>query len=300
MTAPVSVPTRTSDACPLCAHGTARPSWFGATRYADQQFTYVECESCHSLFCRPMPDAATVARMYGPEYQTHTNQGGGIDDPKEPEHVLDWLGRSPAGTFVDYGCGAGGLLQGAARLGWRAIGFELDPAVARNTAAQTGATVLTDFERLRTEFPADVLHMGDVLEHLTDLEHQFPQILGALKPGGILIAQGPLEANMNLFTLALRCARSVRRSRVANIAPYHVLLATAAGQHALFRRIGLEDREYVVREVSWPAPSRLGLADLSRPRRLALFGVRQLSKSASAIGPSHWGNRYFYVGRWAG
>lgn len=50
----------------------------------------------------------------------------------------------------------------------------------------------------------DVLHLGDMIEHLTDLEHQFPEILRLIKPGGYLLAQGPLEAGPNLFTSVLK------------------------------------------------------------------------------------------------
>src|SRR5437868_2811560 len=103
--------------CPLCAYPSARPSWFGATCYAGREFRYVECGGCRSLYCDPMPDEATVARMYGIEYQTMFEFDPRIEDPKEPERVLAWLQREPPGFFVDYGCGHGEMLTAAAGLG---------------------------------------------------------------------------------------------------------------------------------------------------------------------------------------
>jgi 2-polyprenyl-3-methyl-5-hydroxy-6-metoxy-1,4-benzoquinol methylase len=77
---------------------------------------------------------------------------------------------------------------------------------------------------------ADVVHVGDVIEHLTQLDTQFPEIPGLIKPGGLLLAQGPLENNASLFTFALSSARKLRPARRTEMAPYHVLLATSQGQ----------------------------------------------------------------------
>src|SRR4051794_23684337 len=107
--------------CPLCAHPAAAPSWLHSIFYAGREFRYLECVACRSLFCDPMPDGETLARMYGPEYQQAFHSGTIQDDPKEPHRTLGWLKKLGTGTFLDYGCGAGGLLTGAVELGWRAI-----------------------------------------------------------------------------------------------------------------------------------------------------------------------------------
>jgi SAM-dependent methyltransferase len=245
-----------------------------------------------------MPDAETLAHMYGPAYGSSFTPDDAIVDPKEPERVVHWLERARRGTFVDFGCGAGALLVRAARAGWEAVGVEFDDEVAKQTSARTGARVLGLAEAQSLGGPiADVLHLGDVIEHLTELDRQMPEILRLLKPGGTLLAQGPLEANANLFTCALRAARTVRPRRT-EMAPYHVLLATAVGQRQFFRRFGLDEIEFAMREVSWPAPARLGRGDWRRPRRIGLFSVRRASQALSALRPKHWGNRYYYAGRW--
>lgn len=284
--------------CPLCGHQEKRPSWLGSTSYLDQVFHYAECLSCRSLYCDPMPDDRTVAAMYGTSY------GAGCSDEKAQEEdgpqanrVTEWLSKLPVGTFVDYGCGDGRLLRKAKQLGWKAIGLELDPEVARKTAERTDTVVVADPRELRERYPADVLHLGDVIEHLTDLPHQMPEILSALKPGGLLLAQGPLEANTNLFTLALRGQRVLRGSPPASFAPYHVLLATAQGQRGFFGRLGLRELEFKVDEVAWPAPARLDRRQLTQPRAVAMFTLRRASQLLSALRPQAWGNRYFFAGR---
>jgi SAM-dependent methyltransferase len=244
-----------------------------------------------------MPDGATLALMYGTDYVLSGGPQAEDDNNKQPFRVVEWLKRTPPGVFLDYGCGAGELLVEAQKLGWTALGVELNRDVAQAVAARTGAQVVSDVTELDAVPCADVLHLGDVIEHLTGIEQQMPDILRLLKPGGLLLAQGPLEANANLFTLALKAARALRPQARTEMAPYHVLLATGEGQRTLFRRFGLAELEYSLSEVAWPAPASLPLSDLRRPRTVAMFGLRRASQAVSALRPHRWGNRYFYAGR---
>ena len=283
-------------ACPLCDEKHYRASWLGATVYNGREFPYVECLACSSLYCEPMPDEETLAHMYGPSYAMSFSPDPSIDDPKEPQRVLDWLRKTERGTFIDYGCGEGQLLQAAAETAWNAVGIEFDEEVVRRLADRTGLKVMTSATALDSEPIADVLHLGDVIEHMTNINEQMPAVLKLIKPGGLLIAQGSLEANFNIFTMGVRFSRSLRPSAKSNLAPYHVMLATKQGQEECFRRFDLTKQEFDVTEVSWPAPTRLLRSDLSRPRAVGLFALRRVSQAVSAI-QSEWGNRYFYVGR---
>lgn len=289
--------------CPLCDHQQSAPSWLGSTFYRDQEFAYLECQGCRSLYCSPMPDDETLAHMYGTDYATAVagEPGAEDEDSKDPQRVVEWLKKEKPGTFVDYGCGGGQLLVEAARLDWRSIGIEFDKEVAKRVERETGAQVVTveELDSLGHAF-ADVLHLGDVIEHMTDLERQMPEILKLIKPGGLLLAQGPLEANANLFITGLRLARNLRKAGRTEIAPYHVLLATRRGQRYFFERFGLTELEFYMSEISWPAPSRCSLSDLKRPRHAALFLLRRLSVIGSRLRPNAWGNRYFYAGRLKG
>src|SRR5262249_22281433 len=135
---------------------------------------------------------------------------------------------------------------------------------------------------------------GDVLEHLTGLPGQLRVILRLVRPGGLVVAQGPLEANACVFTWVVRGARGLRGAPTATMAPYHVVLATAAGQRRLFERSGLACLEFSVSEVDWPAPARIGARDLRDPRRVALFALRRVSRATSRVASTRFGNRYLY------
>lgn len=290
-------------ACPLCDCERARRSWLGSTAYHGREFEYVQCLGCGSLYCTPMPDAEVLAAMYGLGYGRDPGHDGQADTIRERDRVLTWLRRLSAGVFVDYGCGDGSLLLEAVKLKWQAIGVEYDDEVAKAVEARPGVRVVSDarlLELTNGRPVADVLHLGDVIEHLTDPRGQVGRLFKLLRTGGIVLARGPLEGNANLFTLVLRVVRWLRGRPRANMAPYHVLLGTVKGQRAFFRRLGLEELEWSVSEVACPAPSKLSLPELRQPRAVGLFLVRRMSQLVSSLCPNEWGNRYFYAGRLAG
>lgn len=284
--------------CPLCRSHAVRPSWLGEISYNGHLFPYLECVACKSLFCHPMPSHEMVNKIYDTAYRGALSENPAENEPGEPDRVIQWLRKQPSpGTFIDYGCREGTLLVEARRLKWQAIGVEININVARATEKRIGGRVVQPGSPRLTPHLADVLHLGDVIEHLTEIEEQMPYILGIIKPGGLLIAQGPLEANSNLFTMAIRGSRMLRRSKVIHTSPEHVILATSKGQKALFSRLGLKEIEYRLSEVAWPAPRRVPGGEEMNTRAVILYGLRRLSQLATRLRPDSWGNRYFYVGQ---
>jgi SAM-dependent methyltransferase len=237
--------------------------------------------------------------MYSIDYLNAACADAVPEPERETPRVVKWLECLPRGLFIDYGCGAGKLLAAAAGNNWKALGIEFDQAVAGETARRTGIEVWSISQAAQAELQADILHLGDVLEHLTDLGTQFPQILRYLKPGGLLMAQGPLEGNQTLLTLLMRLVRKFRGNPKSAMPPYHVILATARGQRAFFRRFSLLEIEFATRAVYWPAPIRIVAADLAKPRTMALYFLSRISRLIAAVLPSdeNWSNRYFYAGR---
>jgi SAM-dependent methyltransferase len=281
--------------CPLCGRSLG-PSRMRPVAYAGRQFRYLRCASCRSLVCDPMPDDAVLTAMYGPAYASLTEGSYEIDSPRDTAHVIAFLRQHQSGKIVDFGCGAGDLMRAIeTETAWTAVGVEFDPAVATMTRAATGAEVYTYADIVAGRVPpADAVHLGDVLEHLTDLEDQIPRLLGLLRPGGYLLSEGPLQCGPAVFELMIQAFQVFRSSSPVSAPPTHVLQASARGQRAFFRRCGLREIAFNVYEVAWPAPSRLRREDFRYPRTLALYVLRKVSFPFSSR--ELWGNRYRYAG----
>jgi len=286
-------------ACPLCADDRIGPSWLGSVFHDGREFPYVQCLSCKSLYCDPMPGEEVLAEMYGPRARAYWEADTGEDHSRDQRSVIDVLRSLRPGVFLDYGCGNGSLLKDARELGWQALGVEFDPEIAALVESKTRIKVVAKSSEYLagSRRIADVLHLGDVLEHLTKLDQEMPEILELVKSNGYLVATGPLEANATLFNVVLRSVRSVRRRwHRSEVPPRHVMLATAQGQRRLFQRFKLQEVSFCVSEVSWPAPNSLSHVELKSPRRVGLFLLSRFSRGISWLNRNRWGNRYFYVG----
>lgn len=281
--------------CPLCDSRELALSWL-KLGYDGKTFDYRECVECRSLFCEPMPDEATLAKMYDSSYCDPDAEvdNGEANLPDKFDEVIELIKGRPPGMFLDFGCGEGELLRDVKALGWDTLGIDFNPDFA-SAAVREGITVLPVGAAVVQK--ADVLHLGDVIEHLTDLEDQFPKIVELLKEDGLLVAHGPLEGNPNLFFRCIRGLKNLRGNPRTEMAPFHVILATTDGQEILFERAGLEKVEYRVSEIAFPAPETLRLKELSNVRNASLYGIRKVSKFVTRLGGNKIGNRYFYVGR---
>jgi hypothetical protein len=78
---------------------------------------------------------------------------------------------------------------------------------------------------------ADVLHLGDVLEHLTDIDRELPG--SSRSRTEVSFAQGPRSEREPLHPDG--AAEPVPEPSPEGEMPLHVLLATVDGQWALFR-----------------------------------------------------------------
>ena len=279
--------------CPLCGLTEGKPSWL-ALDFLDGRFNYMECGGCESLICWPMPDDTILAKMYDSSYCETAEAFGEDASLAKFSEVIEFIRSLPNGNFIDYGCGDGKLLVKVKSLGWDVAGIDFNPDFA-DLAKQQGIGVTSPDQA--TDVLADVLHLGDVIEHLTDLNAQFPEILKRIKPGGLLIAHGPLEANANLFYRVIKFNKNLRGRKATNIPPFHVILATSKGQLRLFERFDLKEIKFSVQEVAFPALDKLSTKDFYNPRQVSLYALRKVSQLVSSLNMRDSGNRYFYVGQ---
>jgi 2-polyprenyl-3-methyl-5-hydroxy-6-metoxy-1,4-benzoquinol methylase len=231
--------------------------------------------------------------MFGADYAHFHRSGYSHGGTVGTEMILKVLAGLEKGMFFDFGCGAGALLAEAVRAGWSAMGYDLDEATAMKYSAETGIAIVSDLHAVPAHW-ADVIHFGDVLGHLNAISEQFAEALRILRPGGLVIAQGPLEANANFFNWMIRIGGGRRSS--GGMPPYHLCLATASGIRQFFLRFDLEQLRFEIREDSHPAPRIIRAKDLADPRKTVLFFIRKISQAISTFAPQKLGNRFFYVG----
>ena len=246
--------------CPICGGVAGRASFPYATCFNGFTLDRFECGSCHSVFVDPVPDAETFAKMYAKSayHDAHYAECESRHYRKSATLLKEFL---PAGARVlDYGCGLGLFLCALKEQSFSATGVEFDREAAEAAAKASGcpAYALEDFAAKSGKASFDALHLGDVLEHLADPAATLDELLGFVKPGGLLFVEGPLENNPSPVFWAARlfgeAKRLLKPGFVGSGAPTHLLRVDAAQQMAFFKRSWpqLETAHWSVYETGWP------------------------------------------------
>jgi 2-polyprenyl-3-methyl-5-hydroxy-6-metoxy-1,4-benzoquinol methylase len=143
------------------------------------------------------------------------------------------------GRFLDLGCGSGSTVHAARRLGWEAMGIDIDPALVeigrRELQANLRCGTLPDPTLPAGSF--DFVRLRDVIEHLPNPHAVLVEIGRLLAPGGVVLVATPNEGSLPAVA---RAALGRPRSTVATVNPPHHLHGfTPRTLDLILRRAGL-------------------------------------------------------------
>lgn len=154
------------------------------------------CPTCDLSFVYPQPEMKFLSEeVYSAKsgYQANKSTDLSTTVPTyKQKKLLKYLSQRPVGTFLDVGCSSGELMYLAKKLGYHVIGVELNARTV-NIARQNGLKVYQGTLDSLDLSPGslDIIHMGDLLEHVPDPRALIDQAKKLLKPNGELIILTP-------------------------------------------------------------------------------------------------------------
>jgi len=192
-------------ACRVCGGGFS--SAFGGSS------TYGRCADCGAV-----NKLITEADFYAlhPTYDPGELIAGDI--ATKVKCLRSVLPESP-GSLLDIGCGAGGYLLAAQKLGWQATGVEPSESHSKNGRA-AGLAIKTGYFRAgdyAEQFDAVIL--SHVIEHQYRPEAFLTDIARVLKPGGRLILITPNASALTALATGARWSMLAPIDHVTMIGP---------------------------------------------------------------------------------
>lgn len=252
--------TQISPRCPMCESVAAGPAFPYAIRFGEQVYRYLGCSNCRTAFINPLPNPSCFARIYGKANYHNVHYLSA--DQSSYQNSVSLLRQfvQPGSTVLDYGCGVGSFLVEARLMGYVPYGVEFDASTAVFAASMTGCPVipLADFDHgFKTQL-FDVIHLGDVLEHLPYPTATLDKLIKRLKPSGLLFVEGPLEANPSPVYWAASLFGFVKYffspTAIGSGVPSHLFCTSALAQSSFFRLFfpRLQPLYWRVFETGWP------------------------------------------------
>jgi SAM-dependent methyltransferase len=286
--------------CLLCDGPSAGPTFPFGTIWGGRRFDYLRCGRCGSSFLHPLPTPDEFSRMYD-RSSYHDLYYEAVDE--DTDTLLPTLSGhfKRGGTMLDFGCGNGAFLIAARAAGFVAQGVELEASARERAAANSGCEVSSFEETVASGRRYDVIHLGDVLEHLPDPTQAMRDLEPLLAPKGVFFIEGPLEDNASPVFYVSRLFGALKKLRgkplLGDLPPFHLFRTSARAQRDFFeKRLGYEVRAFRVYESGWPYLS--GGDRILRPSsaghliRMLIGKSAMWASAASRATPMQVGNRF--------
>lgn len=284
--------------CLFCHSVNVRASFYPSFTFNNKQFQYIICNDCKLVYLNPLLSDEDLAKLYSLDYH---NEFYFAEEKQYEEQLSILKSLNISGRLLDYGCGDASFLRYLRNKGFTLHGAEYQPElVAQLSRNNQDCSFYTIVDLLQDETQRfDVIHLGDVLEHLVNPGEIMEKLSQKLNPGGVFFIEGPIEHNRSLAFLTRKTYFQIRKwmkpKRVVDtLRPYHIFFANRDNQLNFFRKHGLELLYMKIFEWAWPYPETWKSAKTLIQK--VEFFVGQLSKVLSKSS-DNWGNRFYYVGR---
>ena len=186
--------------CPSC-HSSQFDSYLIAQDHTTTQesFAILKCSNCELLVTNPRPTIADISRYYKSDsYISHTNKVTNLTTLlykiarwitlRQKDRLLKDLNTNR--KILDYGCGAGVLLEYLSKNNWDVTGIEPDSATLQQVIQRTNLPVFKELNELKSQ-RFGLITLWHVLEHIHDIPTTLRQLHSILEKRGTLLIAVP-------------------------------------------------------------------------------------------------------------
>lgn len=243
--------------CPICDANAGKVSFPYFNNWNGKYFEYHRCVKCITTFICPVPDEADFLEMYSKSvyHDIHYNN---IELAAAKKSISRFLPHVVSGSsLLDFGCGNGNFLLAAKNAGFLCTGVEYEIAARQSASKASGCPVYSLDQLIKQNEKFDLIHIGDVLEHLEEPFLVMSKLNCLLKPGGRFLIEGPLEANPSVVFWATVLFALIKKLlgiyNGVQMPPTHLFMTNANAQLSFFtNRLGYTCIEYQTYETGWP------------------------------------------------
>jgi len=201
--------------CPVCNNTNHEALDFGGYKHQEQFYNLVKCLKCGFMFLNPKPSQDLLKKIYdNPKYFMKDYSGGGEiaykdsfnHNKKRYHEIINRVKKyKKEGILLEIGCAGGYFLKFAKDSGYKVKGIEISNVMAKFAKKKLGLDVTTgtieDIELPNENY--DLVYLGDVLEHIYNLDFFLKEIFRILKPDGLLYIDIPSTYNYNLLSIII-------------------------------------------------------------------------------------------------
>ena len=203
------------DKCSICHNDNHKVLNFGGYKYQGQFYNLVKCSECGFMFLKPKPNQDLLKDLYNNQEYFEKDYGGGSEiayedsfdqNKKRYQEIINRIRKyKDKGVLLEIGCAGGHFLKFAQDSGYKVEGVEISKAMVKFAKEKLAVNVIAgtigDIELPSQKY--DIVYLGDVLEHIYDIDFFLKEMFRILKPSGLLYADLPGTYNYTLLGIII-------------------------------------------------------------------------------------------------
>lgn len=222
------------DHCPACACQVVEHA------FIKDGYNILKCRTCGTLFVANVPDAEQLGLIYASntyyELPRESVERIEFENLRRLKSIQKYLTN---GNWLDIGCARGGMLDGAAQVGFTTYGVEPTHSNAEISLSKGHRVFngdLEEFFKLNDGIHFDVITCLDVIEHV-EFACDFLRLAASLlKKDGVMVLSTPNYSGL--------VAKQLGVNDPYMTPPEHLNFFTAAGLRLLAERCGVGEFQY--------------------------------------------------------
>jgi SAM-dependent methyltransferase len=243
--------------CIICNSNKFINSFPYKTSFNKKVFFYKKCLNCKFVFIDPIPDKSDLKKMYENDRYHKNFYNLKNDNEYKKNYVFLKKFIKHGDHILDYGCGYGHFLRQIPN-GIKKTGVEFNRDVVefcKKKIKKTKFMTVNQFKTHNKKF--EVIHLGDVLEHLIDPINFLNDIKKKLRKNGIIFISGPLERNISLVNYSFLVfgyfKNKIFKNFVGNFTPYHIFFCNYKNKKKMLSRFrDLKILKFEIYETGFP------------------------------------------------
>ena len=195
---------------------------------------YFRCYECRTLLLHPMPNNLELRIYYEKlaEFGSYSKTQTSFRDQSILDFLDNCLTRPDGRNWLDYGCFDGYLLKNIQARGFVGFGVEIQNAARLSAQAIANGKVVDVLEKNSINERIDIVSMKDSIEHLTNPDQVFLEILNVTDSNAEIFIQTPNATSFSSFIL--------KKNWACLNSPEHTIIFSEKGLTIFLDRNGWE------------------------------------------------------------
>ena len=245
--------------CIICNKSKFISAFPFSTNFNKKSFYYKKCITCNFVKIFPFPNKRDLKKLYNNK-SYHEKFYSNLRT-NEYKLSVQYLGKflNKKVKLLDFGCGSGSFIKEISNK-HKSYGVEYDLETVKKCRKNIKNANFLDNKSINNKkFDNffDIIHLGDVLEHVIDPNALLKKLDQKIKKKGLLYVEGPLERNISLVNISIiifgNFKKLIRPNLKNNFKPYHLYFCNFKNQLSMIKSSNkYKIIKYEIYETGWP------------------------------------------------